>query len=102
MVFGHAWHSRQTRLTGNTGRVVRLRQASPLNGPPVIKVSHECENYLYKHDLWDINMFELDVVSGYRPLLAMTMHAIQSRNLIERLKLDQVGGMRWCEGVVSW
>ena len=71
---------------------MRLRQASSLNGPAFVKLSLECEAYLHRNDCWGINMFEVEAISGCQPLVAMTMHAIQSRNLIERLKLDEVRG----------
>lgn len=90
VILGPAWRGRPMRLGGNTGRVVRARQSSSLMGPPPPRVSEACTNYLHEHDSWGLNVFELDVISDYRPLLAITVHALKSRNLIETLKIDEV------------
>eukprot|EP00730_Choanoeca_flexa_P003762 TRINITY_DN11492_c6_g6_i4.p1 TRINITY_DN11492_c6_g6~~TRINITY_DN11492_c6_g6_i4.p1 ORF type:complete len:748 (+),score=176.75 TRINITY_DN11492_c6_g6_i4:75-2318(+) len=90
------WTARPLRLEGNTARVVRLQAA-----PHIVdhELTDECIAFLDRIHNWGLSIFNLDTISGGRPLLAMGMRALQERNLFVKLHIDQHTAARFFVGL---
>eukprot|EP00049_Salpingoeca_infusionum_P005732 m.96193 g.96193 ORF g.96193 m.96193 type:complete len:722 (-) comp13067_c0_seq1:92-2257(-) len=72
-------------------QVLRLKQPLVTQRTDLYKPSQECQELLSTcSGSWSFDIFALDSVSGFRPLVAMGLHLLDDSGLIHTLRLDKV------------